>query len=471
MSYFVDKNICIACWGCLQICPVNAIVQNDKSAEIIPNICIDCGKCGNICPIGAIKIGIDTSNKILPDNNSDNLSYETVDKNFDIVIIGGGPAGLSAGYFAAKSGFSVAIVERRQKFGEPVACAEGISVEGLTKIFPANDEWISSKIEAVKIYTPSKRMLYIDHPDAGFVLDRPKFESALAKMNVELGVKIFQKYSVRKILGESEIDSILIENDDNLLELVGKYYIGADGIAGISSRWAFPEKILADEDFHSCAQVLLGSDEISGKPVAEFWWGKDIAPGGYIWVFPKGKNRANVGLGIVPKFGDGKCANDYLEQFLHTRFKNFRIVEHRDGIVPTTRRFSPLGRANLLLVGDCGKLTNAISGGGLDSALFSGKLAAETIADCKNCNFLKILNEYEKRWQKSNGRLLDIYAKLRKGVSRLTDSELEKIADILDKKLSGKVWYGLDIPAIVWEIVKSSPKLLSIAGKFFVNYF
>ena len=469
MSYSIDKNICIACWGCIQICPVNAIVQNDNSAEIIEKICIDCGKCENICPLGAIERKDEISGENVREKN--NIRYDEHSEKFDIVILGGGPAGLSAGYFAAKAGFSVAIVERREQFGEPVACAEGISVEGLTKVFPADNEWISSKIEAIKIYTPSKRMLYVEHPDAGFVLHRPKFESSLAEMNEKLGVKIFKKYSVRKILGDDSVDGILIENDGRFLKLIGKYYIGADGVAGISSRWAFPKKILGEEDFHSCAQILLESDEISGEPVAEFWWGKNIAPGGYAWVFPKGGNRANVGLGIVPKFSDGKCAADYLEQFLKIRFKNFTMVERRDGIVPTTKRFSPLGRANLLLVGDAARLTNAISGGGLDSALLSGKLAAETIADCRNREFSEVLAEYEKRWRKTNFKWLDIYAKLRKGVSRLSDSELEKIADVLDKRLSGKVWYGLDIPAIVWDIVKSSPKLLSIAGKFFANYF
>ncbi|RKZ24712.1 hypothetical protein DRQ29_07500, partial [bacterium] len=117
MSYFVDKNICIACWGCIQICPVNAIVQNDNSAEIITNICIDCGKCKDICPLGAIERKDKISGENVREKN--NIRYDEHSEKFDIVILGGGPAGLSAGYFAARVGFSVAIVERRQKFGEP----------------------------------------------------------------------------------------------------------------------------------------------------------------------------------------------------------------------------------------------------------------------------------------------------------------------------------------------------------------
>ncbi len=52
----VDKNTCIGCCTCVNICPVGAISLKNGKAEIDPNICIKCGSCEGVCPVGAIKI-------------------------------------------------------------------------------------------------------------------------------------------------------------------------------------------------------------------------------------------------------------------------------------------------------------------------------------------------------------------------------------------------------------------------------
>ncbi|RKZ35055.1 hypothetical protein DRQ33_00655 [bacterium] len=469
MSYAIDNNLCVSCWGCIQICPSGAIVQDSRSAVIIPEHCTDCAECELACPRGAI---YHTDNSIIDEDISafikDNTPQERL--HFDIVILGGGPAGLSAGYYASKAGFSVAILERRERFGYPVACAEGISTIGLNRVIHPQPNWISSTIQKIKLFAPGGKMILVNHPEAGYILDRPAMETGLAEILANQGVKIFGQTTVRKICGENLVSSVLAQKNTNIIELTGKYFIGADGVGGISTRWAYPGISLKMGDYHSCAQVLLKSDEITDEPITEFWWGKNVAPGGYAWVFPKGGNRANVGLGIIPSMAEDGNAKHYLDKFLHNRLNDFSVIQRRDGIVPATFRLSPLGKANLLLVGDSARLPNAISGGGLDCALLSGKLAAESIAKFFYSNNEKILREYETNWKSATGKWLDIYAKLRKGVINLTDDELDKIAELLEKKLANKTWYGLDIPAVVWEIVKSSPKLLTIAGKFFINY-
>jgi len=473
MHHRIDRDKCISCWGCLQTCPVGAIFQNSDSAIINPAFCTDCGFCAKVCPVDAVCKTDTQFSEDFADTKSPSKHHTGFESTLecDVVVIGGGPAGLTAAYFIAKKGGSVTVIERRKELGVPVACAEGISVTGLKKAFEPHKRWISSTIEGVRLYTPTGRMIFIDHPSAGFVLDRPIFENDIAQMALDVGAEIFTETSVIEISGYKTIDYIVIEQNEQLRKIIAKHYIDASGIAGIAAMWAFPQTKLSEEGFHTCAQVLLESDDFNHEPVAEFWWGSEIAPGGYVWVFPKGGKRANVGLGIIPKLAGQKRPADFLQTFLQKRFSDYTIIEHRDGVVPATKRLSPMGRGNLLLAGDAARLTNAISGGGLDSALASGKLAAETISNLWNSPHEKILAEYEKQWKSSAGKLLDLYAKLRMGIVQLSDNELEIIADVIERNLAGKTWYALDIPAIVWDIAKTSPKLLKIAGKFFINYF
>ena len=471
MAYFVDPKKCVACWGCLLSCPTSAIVQNSATAVIIPERCTDCGICAWVCPVEAIE-----STGEMPDldvfafeNVAEKITPERVEE-YDLVVLGGGPAGLTAGYYAAKSGLGVAIVERRKKFGYPVACAEGISVEGLSRAFDVRPGWVSSPIEGAKLFAPGGRVVFVDHPDAGYVLDRPTVESDLAQMCRQEGAQIFHPFAVRKILGDDRVEGVLIEGAGQTVMLRAKFFIGADGVSGISARWCFPNSVIGLGDLHSCAQVLVESPGAGAEPITEFWWGTQLAPGGYAWVFPKAGDFANVGLGIVPSVSRYP-AEVYLKRFLARRFgeEGYRVVERRDGVVHTRGRFSPMGRANMLLVGDAAGLANPISGGGLDSAFASGKIAAQILTSMWNADYDDILKKYEKALFDVKGRYLDIYAKIRHGILKLSDRDMDAIAEILDKMLGGKRWYGLDIPAVVKQIVFSSPTLLSIAGKIIVN--
>ncbi len=463
--FSVNRQKCIKCWGCIPICPVDAIAQGKNSAVINPNTCTLCGLCEKVCPVGAISNSDHfDENRFAKIESSSERSHPDKVMQFDVVIIGGGPGGLSAAYFAANAGLSVCLIERRKKFGIPVACAEGISTEGLTKVFEPQKNWISTTIEGALIVSPAGIEIFVDHPAAGFVLDRPAMESDIAEFASSKGAEIFINTRAVEIIGEESAEKILIERDGNFFELRGKYFIGADGIGGISNRWAFPNRKTSLTDIETCAQVLLQSDEVVDK-IPEFYWGHKIAPGGYAWVFPKGENLANVGLGIVPAMTK-ISPQTFLKKFLSSRFSHYKIIERRDGVVPTTMRYKPLGRENLLLVGDAGKMTNSISGSGIDVALLSGKIAAETIAEFFNSGYKKVILEYDRRWHRALGKQLDLYARLRRGILKLRDDEFDEIAVLLRKQLSKRKWTALNIPKIVKDIVFSQPKLLKIARHF-----
>ena len=90
-------------------------------------------------------------------------------------------------------------------------------------------------------------------------------------------------------------------------------------------------------DIETCAQYLIAGVDIA-QDYCEFYVGNEIAPGGYIWIFPKGEGKANVGIGILgSRAGKFKPRPvDYLNSFVEKKFPNARIIEMVYGGVPVS---------------------------------------------------------------------------------------------------------------------------------------
>jgi digeranylgeranylglycerophospholipid reductase len=148
--------------------------------------------------------------------------------------------------------------------------------------------------------------------------------------------------------------------------------------------------------------------ETSG--LLEIVTGHEWAPGGYAWVFPKGHGYAEIGLGITKTMCTNN-AQEYLDHFLKNsffkeRFKNCKILEIQGGGVPLAAPLKTQYADNLILVGDAARHVNSITGGGIHTALSSGKIAGEFLSalildgDAPTADNLK---GYHDNWLKAMG--------------------------------------------------------------------
>ncbi len=109
-------------------------------------------------------------------------------ETFDMVVIGGGPAGSMAALTAAERGLSVLLVERDHTIGSPVRCAEGVDDKGLREFFEPRREWIASEIDAYHIIAPDGTAVTIDTgPSSGYILERLVFDRMIAEKAAEAG--------------------------------------------------------------------------------------------------------------------------------------------------------------------------------------------------------------------------------------------------------------------------------------------
>jgi digeranylgeranylglycerophospholipid reductase len=243
------------------------------------------------------------------------------------------------------------------------------------------------------------------------------------------------------------------------MEVRAEVVIAADGVVSRVARWAGVNTVLKPDDIESCAQFQMVGIDVKSPEVMEFYFGSKITPGGYAWIFPKGEEMANVGIGIL---GDRmrRPAIEYLKNFVDSKpeLKKGRVIEINGGGVPVGGPISKTVKDNLLIVGDAARQVNALTGGGIDSAMragdIAGSVAAKAVADGEVSE--KRLMEYEKRWRKQMEKRLERYVKAKDVLLSMSDEELDKLA----KVLQGVEFDKISLTDMLKVMAKVNPKLL-----------
>ncbi|MCL2862676.1 MAG: NAD(P)/FAD-dependent oxidoreductase [Methanimicrococcus sp.] len=387
---------------------------------------------------------------------------------YDVIVIGAGPAGSVAARFAAEGGASVLMIEKRQEIGDPVRCAEGVGIVDLDKYVDIETRWAAAPIKGATIYVPSGAPIKMrskeEDQNYGYILERKIFDRALAERAAKAGVDVYTKTTATGlIMKDGRVAGVKVMRLGKEKEVVANIVIGADGVESKVGRWAGIDTTLTPHNIETGVQYLMTNIDIDEDNV-EFFMGKRYAPGGYVWIFPKGPGRANVGIGLLgSKITDGGRPIDYLDKFIAQRFPNGKIIEMNYGGVPVSGGIEKIYGNGIMLVGDAGQLTDPITGGGIKHALWSGELAGITAAEAvKISDFSeKTLKKYQKAWEDKCGKIMKRNLILKDYYVDMSDEETNKIAETLsDLDFTGI----LDVSQLVKVLVKVDKKLLIKLG-------
>lgn len=331
-------------------------------------------------------------------------------KHYDIVIVGGGPAGSTAARIAAEKGAKTLFIEKRQEIGTPVRCGEGMPKAFLDLIGIApEEEWISAHIKGARLISPSGHTMYIDEKTAGsktgYNIERDLFDKSLARQAVEAGADLMVKTSALGLIKDNgSVKGVVAKQLGETFRVEAPITIGADGFESMVGRWAGIDTRLKPRDVTSCLQYRMNNVEC--LPDYNDFYPGSVSPGGYLWVFPKGENEANVGLGVslakIRKVG-GAETKMYLDKFIaaHPEYSKGQVIEMVAGGVSVCAPLEKTVVDGLMLVGDAARLIDPMNGGGVAPACVSGKYAGEVgaaaVADSDiSSNYLQ---RYEKAWR------------------------------------------------------------------------
>jgi digeranylgeranylglycerophospholipid reductase len=390
----------------------------------------------------------------------------------DLLIIGGGPAGLVAARDAARADhtLSIIVLERDDAVGTPVRCGEGVGSAGLLEFLdpgPSSSSapWISRRISRVVFRSPDGREVRVAEGDVGYILDRATFEPAIARQAMQAGADIRTGADAVAMKRDGDRWSVAVDWSSGRGEIRARLVIGADGVESAVGRWAGLDTRVRARDMESCAQYVVADATIDPDAIV-LHFGDRVAPGGYAWVFPKGTRSANVGLGVLGLRAGGRSAVAWLDDYVAAHFPNASVSSRTVGGVIVSPTVPRTFAGGLVLCGDAAHMINPLSGGGIVNAMKSGRLAAETAVAALRAGDTSIstLESYHARWMRLLGDDHVRFYRVKEALARFDDAFYDNLARTVNRIPEPR----RTLRRIFGEALVRHPTLLPVIAKYFV---
>jgi digeranylgeranylglycerophospholipid reductase len=351
----------------------------------------------------------------------------------EVAVIGAGPAGLSAAYHLAKQNIKTIILEEHPQVGRPVHCGEGLSSLALKRmgLEDVPSSALGLKIKGIKIIFPNGQ--YTVFREEGYDLNKDLFEQYLLEKAIAAGASLQAECRVFQFSRKNGIWSI----NSNKMLIKSKAIVDATGYQSLGN------KILKLDpngpNLIAGAQYLI--DNVKNDGFIEFYIDPKLAPGGYLWLMPKDKDRANVGLVSTDSINIHKNLKMFLTK---VGLDKNKIIRPFGGMIPCSGPIKKTYAEGIILVGDAAGFTSPMFEGGTQLALKSGQIAAYTLAKAKEIAAEKkladpyieeLLKNYEIEWRKN----FPPYQKILQGKKffySFSEEELNTIAKILPNDLT-----------------------------------
>jgi len=348
----------------------------------------------------------------------------------DAIIAGGGPAGLSAAEVLARHGCSVAVLEQNHEIGSPIRTSGGSFIDEMERLgIPAH---LYHPISRVRFLAPANSASF-DYPQPKFcILDVRGTFQYLAERAIAAGAHIRLSTRVETPLREGEyIVGVRTPSEELRSRIV---------IDGTGYRATLLKQAGLDPGFQ---RFGVGSEYDLYAPhcdqsEAVLIVGDQVAPSGYAWVCPWGRNRVRVGVGVVHPDSRADPA-EFLDRLVSqsdrfgVNLQGAQPVEHHTGLIPSEQFVDRFAGNGILGVGDSVGNASSLLGEGIRWAIHAGRMAGEVAAKAlaKGDVSRGALEPFEKHWRKRFGTDLRLAHKINMRISRYTDAKWDQRTELL----------------------------------------
>ena len=359
----------------------------------------------------------------------------TIEHHYDLVIVGGGPAGSSVAYEAAKNGIKVALLEKEETIAQSVRTSGVTWIQNIKEFGIPDDCY--NPIKNYSFCSPNNEVTIRDTIPQAAVLDVRKTYRWLAEQAKNEGADIFLKTNINNVIKNKDGDIVGVSGTNKEGDVIfhSKVIVDASGFSstvskamGFVTQWA---------RFGAGAEYEVKAENVD----QETWWlmvGQKYSPAGYAWIFPVGKNIVRIGVGV----GKPESQVDPTERLKElmdskigpiSKLGKITPIEFHYGLIPNDGLSRKTVYNNLILVGDSAGQANPLVLEGIRYAIkfgrVAGKIASNAIKSGKTDE--AALYPYEEKWKK------DIYAKIKSAGKiqdrwiGLSDEEWDRELDII----------------------------------------
>lgn len=393
--------------------------------------------------------------------------------DYDVIIAGAGTGGATTAYTLAKRGHSVLFIDRKERdnighktCGDALGSHHIDELRELVGIPELPKGIVEYEVNGIDLVSPDREhRLRMEGPTTtGMSFNRLKMGQWFVEIAEKAGAEIMASTRVKKLLFDGgKVSGVRLSQAGGAdKELTARIVVDATGATGVL-RMQMPEdspmerQISPEDRMVAWRDIYETPDFTFETPdYLDIFWNQEETLGGYVWVFPQGKHRVNVGNGLMTIKGHRNpkdIQNDFVKKTWIDTWGEVKVLDSSGGVAPIRRPIDTMVEDNFMLVGDAACQVNPIHGGGIGSSMLGGAHAGIVASEAleRNDTSMASLWDYNPRYHKSYGMkqaALDVF---RWFLLNITNEDIDfafkkqiiKASDLLDTSMTGEVKFGV----------------------------
>ncbi len=337
-----------------------------------------------------------------------------------MVVAGGGPAGSQVAHELARSGHSVAVLEKRKKLGESVCCTGIVSLECVRR-FDIPSSLVRREFSNARFFSPSGDVIELSYPKPlACLLDRASLDEFMALRACKSGADYRLAHEVKSLEVTDDRVILNVESNGKEFKIEARTLVLATGAGSKLKESAGLGKLPA---------LVMGAQcevEAADLNTVEIHTGNEVAPGFFAWLAPSSPGKALAGL--MSK----RNTREYSNRFLSLLQIQGKITSDNSKVSFRPITLNAQGKTfgdRILVVGGAAGQVKPTTGGGIFFGLICADIAAGVLSSCLDSNNLTAcgLARYEREWKVVLEREIRFGDYARRFYERLTDERIEQL--------------------------------------------